>query len=405
MQATVIGSAAVRKQVERVVSCPLFASSDSLSRLLRYLVEHSIDRPERPLKEHQIATEVFGRPQDFDPRLDAIVRVQLGRLRTRLARYYAGPGQHDPMLIEIPKGVHIVRFTVSEPLPAAPVTAAAPVRPPALWRGRLPAWLVPLLALMALALAVVSLAWDGRRAASSEVSLQAPEPALMEFWAPFLAGGPDPLIVFSNAEFVGRPETGMRYFDPKHDTSAAILDHYTGVGEVVAASELTRTLARLGRGVRMKRGRLLTLDDVKTNSVVFVGSPAENLTLRELPSARDFSFERLQDTPLQLTIVNRRPLTGEPTRYYASAQVPITEDYALITYGAGLTTGRSILTLAGTTTLGTQAAAEFVCRASELQQLLRRLPAEKRGSFEALLKVRVVKGVPVQSDLVSVHPI
>ena len=30
--------------------------------------------------EYQIATEVFGRPPDFDPHLDSAIRVQLGRL-------------------------------------------------------------------------------------------------------------------------------------------------------------------------------------------------------------------------------------------------------------------------------------------------------------------------------------
>ena len=45
---------------------------------------------------YQIATELFGRPSDFDPRLDSTVRVQTGRLRSKLAEYYAGPGDRDP---------------------------------------------------------------------------------------------------------------------------------------------------------------------------------------------------------------------------------------------------------------------------------------------------------------------
>jgi hypothetical protein len=403
MQATIKGSVTVRKQLERIVTSELFVSSDSLSRLLHYLVEYSLTRSEQPLKEHQIATEVFGRPQDFDPRLDAIVRVQLGRLRARLARYYEGPGARDAILIEVPRGLHTARFSAKQS-PAAVESASTnlvtgPSVPSA---DHLPRWSILLLAVALCVFAL--LAFRDHFAKSAAAVLPRPEPLLSQFWQPFVQGGP-PLIVFSNAEFVGRPETGMRYHDPKRDPEAAILDHYTGVGEVVAASELTRTLARFGSEVRMKRGRLLTLDDLKTNSVVFVGSPAENLTLRELPAVRVFSFERLQESPLQLTIVNRRPRPGEQLRYQASANVPISEDYALITYRPGLTRGHSMMILAGTTTLGTQAAAEFVCRASELESLLRRIPAASQHNFEALVKVRVVKGVPVQSDIVAVHPI
>ena len=44
-------------------------------------------------------------------------------------------------------------------------------------------------------------------------------------------GGHDEMIV---AEFVGRPTSGMRYYDATRDSRDTILDHYTGVGEVLA---------------------------------------------------------------------------------------------------------------------------------------------------------------------------
>lgn len=48
--------------------------------------------------------EVFGRGPDFDPAVDAIVRVDAGRLRARLRDYYEGEGRNDPLRIDIPKG-------------------------------------------------------------------------------------------------------------------------------------------------------------------------------------------------------------------------------------------------------------------------------------------------------------
>jgi hypothetical protein len=55
----------------------------------------------------------------------------------------------------------------------------------------------------------------------------------------------EPWVIFSNGAFVGRPETGMRYFDSSHDASTPILDHYTGVGEVLAVHELDRVIRRV----------------------------------------------------------------------------------------------------------------------------------------------------------------
>ena len=78
-------------------------------------------------------------------------------------------------------------------------------------------------------------------------------------------------MIFSNGAFVGRPETGMRYFDPARDSRDEILEHYTGVGEVLAIHALDHTFGLLHRQIRVKRGSLLSLDDVKNNDMIFRG--------------------------------------------------------------------------------------------------------------------------------------
>ena len=54
-----------------------------------------------------IAIEVFGRPPDYNPKQDAVVRIEAGRLRARLAEYYQGGGAGDPIVIELPKGGYV----------------------------------------------------------------------------------------------------------------------------------------------------------------------------------------------------------------------------------------------------------------------------------------------------------
>src|SRR6185437_14204714 len=100
------------QQLERLTKSHSLHSSESLCKLLRYLAEHSLDHPGIALKEYQIATEVLGRPSGFDPQSDSTVRVQAGRLRVKLAEYYAQEGTNDPVLVEIPKGSYALTFTL-----------------------------------------------------------------------------------------------------------------------------------------------------------------------------------------------------------------------------------------------------------------------------------------------------
>ncbi len=92
--------------------------------------------------------------------------------------------------------------------------------------------------------------------------------------------------------------------------------------------------------------------------------------------------------------------------FLATSGPPLTEDYATITLAQGLTAGQHMLILAGTTTLGTQAAVEFVCHDDSLQKLLKGLHVVDSGEvrpFEALLRVKVTRGVPVETQLVSLR--
>lgn len=72
----------------------------------------------------------------------------------------------------------------------------------------------------------------------------------------------------------------------------------------------------------------------------------------------------------------------------------------------GMNPSRWVMVLAGTTTIGTQAAAEFVTRESNLAELVSRVGKSSAGQilpFEAVIHVKVVGGVPVASRLVALH--
>ncbi len=413
------------RQVERLASSNLLHGSESLCKLLRFLAEHASDNPGTPVKEYQIATEVFGRPADFDPRLDSTVRVQTGRLRSKLAEYYAAAGAGDPILIEIPKGSYAVTFharpapEVSQPasLPEAP--SIAPLPPgswPAVRLNTLPPRAVTttigtLSVALILAIGVIAyLTIPIKSKSVTQASSKVPDglASFERFWKDFVDSPEQPLVVFSNAEFVGRPETGMKYYNSATDSKEPILDHYTGVGEVLGIHELDRVFSILNHGLRVKRGRLLSLDDAKNNDLIFVGSPSENLSLLDIPTTQDFVFKRVDSAGRKgdLAIVSLHPKGDEQKLFYASPAIPLTEDYGLIALVPGMNLSHWVLLLAGTTTIGTQAAVEYVCRAASIAELLLRLNGNSTSDvvpFEAVVRIKVSRGVPVQSQLVALH--
>src|SRR5690606_22067361 len=62
------------------------------------------------IKEYTLGTEVLGRGNAFDSRVDPIVRVEASRLRGRLELYYSTEGAADELVISIPKGTYVPQF-------------------------------------------------------------------------------------------------------------------------------------------------------------------------------------------------------------------------------------------------------------------------------------------------------
>ena len=408
-------SSAEREQyaaaVHSLVHSQTLHSSESLCKLLRYLADHALQNPGTPVKEYQIATEVFARAADFDSHLDSTVRVQAGRLRVKLAEYYASEGAQDPVIVELPRGSYSLTLHPRPVLPKPEIKQSATT--PSRARQVLRNWSVAVLVLSALLAAGVAAlvgTWENRARNKPLAGSQAHSApvAFRTFWRGFLSGPEEPWVIFSNAAFVGRPETGMRYRQPS-DSSGLILDHYTGVGEVIAVHELDRVFHLLNRDLRVKRGSLFSLDDAKKNNLIFVGSPAENLTLLDLPVNHEFVFRRITSGARkgELAIFNVHPSTGESELFNASpSNVPLSDDYAVIALVPGLDPSQAALILAGTTTIGTQAAVEFVCQEDSVLKLLARLRVPPRGDlkpFEAVLHVKVARGVPVETELVAVR--
>jgi adenylate cyclase len=116
----------VRAHLERVLRSPHFDGSTRSREFLHYVVEEVLAGRAAYLKQAAIAVEVFGRKPDFDAVIDPIVRVQAGRLRRSLERYYLLSGDTDAIHIELPKGSYAPVFQVTSDMPDACANTSEP---------------------------------------------------------------------------------------------------------------------------------------------------------------------------------------------------------------------------------------------------------------------------------------
>jgi hypothetical protein len=402
-------------QIERIAESPLLQSSDALPKLLRYLASHSLRSPNTHLKEYQIATEALGRQAEFDPQTDASVRVQIGRLRNRLSEYYKSMGTDDPVLVALPKGSHTLLFEFKK-APAEEVAKVKPLPPKESDRRmRLSSRQVNVLVALLTAVLTSCLFLLAIRLRSGSLTAEQPDhtpipQSLTTFWSPFLNSSSSPFVVFSSAEFVGDPFTSMHFFDATRDKGQHGSPYYTGVGEVGSAVELNRLFARFGKDFRLKRSGLFALDDALNNDLIFIGSPVETPILGKIPNTKEFALHRLpEDTSRWWDIVDNHPAQGALRVYRSTlgfSNPGSGEDYAIIALIPGLNPTHHTLILEGISTFGTQAAANFVCSPSSIEELLKRLGVKSGYTlppFEALLKVQVVNDVPLQTRLLVVR--
>lgn len=166
-----VGIEAQRAALEAVLRSRTFAKNPRLTALLEYLCIRRFLGAAESIKEYNIATDVFGRPPDFDQSQDAIVRVEMHRLRKKLAEFYASEGEREPVEIVIHTGRYLPEF-VPRQSPAAiiEVAPAEDLPAPASWQVEAPAprrtpqrlvWLVAGL-LAAACLMVLGVFWPGR---------------------------------------------------------------------------------------------------------------------------------------------------------------------------------------------------------------------------------------------------
>ena len=118
---------AVAAQLERILNSADFNASRRLKNFLRFVVTETLKGNAGQIKAYTIAVTVFGRTHNFDPQTDPVVRIEAGKLRSKLEHFYYARAGKEPIRIDIPKGGYIPTFEtlLPEAVAALPLEGAA----------------------------------------------------------------------------------------------------------------------------------------------------------------------------------------------------------------------------------------------------------------------------------------
>ncbi len=199
-------AAEIREQLERILGSQCFEQAGRSSKFLRFTADQTLAGFGDRLKGYTIAVEVFGRPADFDAQNDPLVRVEAGRLRRRLAEYYAGEGKSDQLRVDLPRGGYAVVWSYPPPAESAARLASAPdaataaalpgAAPPRRRRRRLRAWVIAALLVALSALVVMQ-----------QLRITSPAGADFPTLADALArSGKPPIVVLPFEDLSAQPE-------------------------------------------------------------------------------------------------------------------------------------------------------------------------------------------------------
>jgi hypothetical protein len=426
---------AVRSVVAQTTGSQTFRGKETLQRLLAYLADRTLDGSAGSLKEYTIGVEVFSKPTNYDPREDATVRVQIGRLRQKLEEYARTEGINDSLLIELPKRQFALQFH-PQPLQAAPSQAleitepttlpvAADKTPPSVSQAsRRVSW--PSLLLGGLLMALL---WAGSRfwqARATNPSLAATAVGHMELaelnelWQPFLTSRRPLTMVMTMRPFL-RYDTGIiwdwRLTSLDGEARAARLREiqqqlkterivpwektYTSFGEATGIFLLTKFFERQGRQLQLKRSDALTWEEISEQDVIFVGAGKAGVPFEQIPI--QMAFEQRNNK-----IINLHPREGEAPEFITPApdakDFMQQEDYALISVVPGLHGKGEIIAFGGVSSSALWAAVEFMTEPRYARELLGKLKgnsARLPRHYQVVIHARFQSLVPVEISYVT----
>ena len=401
--------------VRRVAASAHFQRSARLREFLLYIADRTLQKRLDEVTEQQIGCHVFGRRPDYSAGEDNIVRSQARLLRLKLQDYFATEGQHEPLVIEIPKGSYVPVFTpraaeISEVVPAE--AERKPVRRH---------WAAPALAILCALLALVSLwLWVQntrlRTAAEDEIPTF-PWSGLFDGKRPTTIVAADSCLALLQditrqritlKDYV-TPELFAQWKSSRQGTEAQELialvsaRQFTSYADLNLASRLLLLSGRYRERAAVRFARNVQVRDFKTGNFILLGSSRSNPWQELFEQRRNFhcAFDEQDRKPY---FRNKAPRQGEQSVYLTSGKDGKPgETFGAIAFLPNMEHDGNILIIEGTNMEGTEAAGEYLTNRETVSKLLQALgmAATRPHYFEVLLRTSAMAGTSRDTEIIA----
>jgi hypothetical protein len=409
-------------QVERILQSDTFRASGVLRRLLRYLADKAFSGEADQLKEYTIGIDAFGKPPTYDPRQDAIVRLQIGRLRQKLGEYYRTEGKEDAVLLDLPKGHFKLTWETRPAVPDFRLDELVKVKqdkPESVRRWR-PATISLGLAFLILAVwgaYSATLLW---RTHQNQALSAAWTPELEQLWRPFLDSKRPLVITVADPLFIGLQGTDiyLRKISlrrPEDATSSPEVlalrklvgnpniqptFNFTPTGELISSFLLGKLLGTRRQDISLALSSRFPLRELAEKNVILIGP--EVIFDQRLPGIQ------LQPELAQAPegIRNLHPRPGEPALFADRPPGSAPNDgevYALVSHAPGPLGNTIVQSFTSTRTWGRAGAIQAFtdpALARGLADKLRRKSGGLPNYYQIVLRVRFTDGIPTDVSYV-----
>lgn len=339
--------------VRRLLAHRQFAHAESLRRIVLYLFERSQEEDAGPVREQEIAVRVLGRPENFDAKIDPIVRVSVASIRERLRQYFENDGRSEHVRLLLPKGQYRIQF---EAVPAEEIG-----RPTTVSRAK--------------------------------------------FWSPYLTPVNPNLLVFTDLLFFRDDEGNYLRNIYLNDRSAGTEEictrlnlrpdkklspsfHFVSAGEMNCLLSITKAFTELGAALEYRNSRFFAWADARRANLILLGGTRTNPFVRSLQGS----------LPLVMTpnaIEDRKASAGQPGRWVGMRQqdgeLERLVEYALVTRRAGPVAGTTVTMISANHGRAIEGAGAFLTDESHLRGLEEVFGGDcMPDQFQMLLRVEML---------------
>jgi hypothetical protein len=392
--------------VQRIVNGSTLRRATHLKKILVFVAEASLLHPDRLIRELDIAQEVLGRRDDFDPAYDTIVRVQIGHLRNKLQTYFEGEGVAESLRLTLPRGSYRTVFEEIASAPSAPheepTRLISEAVLPAETLAPRPRW--PWLGTCAILLFVTAagiLWWkahretpaDSRSTAQkmfsflgrggSKVAVVLPDTSLLLLQKTLYTE----ISLETYTQTSSRDQLALQTDDPKLSSTLTLLGRVrtTTLDEASVGMDFMQSLTRAGMQGELRYARDLHIRDFGQGSYILIGNQRSDPWVTLFAGRDNFQYTG-NPVGQRYAFRNLHPAPDEQAEYAPVESQVESVNYADITLTPNLTDSGYVLMIIGSDVPANEAAARFLMGNDLPPDLERILQQGNLRSLEILLR-------------------